>query len=102
MISHRSGGLWNDMAKDPQRAIVCDASALHADAASLDTLARMRLAAKRVGLELRIERLPDDLRSLLDFAGLAEALGLEPRREPEQREDALGVQEERHLGDPPA
>jgi STAS domain-containing protein len=90
------------MPGDNPYAIVCDASALKADAASLDMLARMQLAAKRAGVEIRIRRVPDDLLELLAFAGVADALGVEPGREPEQREDALGVEEEGHLGDSPA
>ena len=89
------------MARDTHCAIVCDASALEADLASADRLARLQLAAKRLGLEVRLRRAPRELRALLTLIGLAEALGVEPVRQAEQREDAGGVEEERHVGDTP-
>jgi hypothetical protein len=89
------------MARNTHCAIVCDASALEADLASADRLARLQLAAKRMGLELRLRRPPVELRALLTLVGLAEALGVEPVRQPEQREDPLGAEEERHVGDSP-
>ena len=72
------------------------------DIATVDALARLALAAKRIGLELRLADAPPALLELVAFAGLAEALGVEPGRQPEQREQPLGVEEERHLGDPAA
>jgi hypothetical protein len=101
MISAARGGLTYGMARNSHCAIVCDASALKADLASADRLARLQLAAKRIGMELRLRRAPAELRALLTLIGLAEALGVEPVGQPEQREDALGVEEERHVGDPP-
>jgi hypothetical protein len=73
-----------------------------ADLGTVDALARLRLAARRSGLELRFGRVPDELRELITFVGLAEALGLEPRGQAEEREERLGVEEERELADPPA
>jgi hypothetical protein len=89
------------MARENHCAIVCDASPLEADLASADRLARLQLAANRLGLELRLRRATVELRALLTLLGLAEVLGVEPVRQPEQREDSLGVEEERHVGDPP-
>jgi hypothetical protein len=41
-----------------------------------------------------------ELVELARFAGLAEALRLEPQRQPEEREERGGVEEERELPDP--
>jgi len=67
---------------------------------TVDALARLQLAAQRLGLELRVLHAPDELRELVDLAGLAEVLGVEPRGQAEEREQRLGVEEERELGDP--
>jgi anti-anti-sigma regulatory factor len=80
---------------------VCDLAALqHVDAGTVDALARLQLAVRRSGCELRLRHAPEELQSLLEFVGLSETLRLEPEREAEQREDPLGVEEERQLGDP--
>jgi anti-anti-sigma regulatory factor len=83
-------------------AVVFDASALDADLASVDRLARLQLATQRRGRALRLLGVSGELRALLTLTGLAGALGVEPRGQPEEREDALDVEEERQLGDPPA
>jgi hypothetical protein len=62
---------------------------------TIDRLARLRLAARRRGLDVRPVRVPDDVRELARFLGLAEALGIEARRQPEEREQRGGVEEER-------
>ncbi len=70
-------------------------STLRSDLASIETLARLRLrfrAARFMGASR-------ELGELAAFCGLASALGLEPRREPEEREERLGVEEEGELGD---
>ena len=71
-----------------------------ADLGTVESLARLRLAARRSGLELRLTRVPADLEELITFLGLAEALGLDPRGQAEEREQRLGVEEERELDDP--
>jgi hypothetical protein len=73
-----------------------------ADLGTVDALARLRLAARRRGLELRLAHVPDELRELITFVGLSEALGLGPLGKAEEREERLGVEEERELDDPPA
>jgi ABC-type transporter Mla MlaB component len=82
--------------------IVCDVSALAADAATVDALARLQLTARRCGHELALARAPKDLEELLAFIGLAEVLRVEPERQAEEREQRLGVEEARELDDPPA
>jgi ABC-type transporter Mla MlaB component len=82
--------------------IACDLAVFaEADAATLDALARLQLAAARLGVELRLHPVERELLELAAFAGLDGALRLEPCGEPEEREDPLGVEEERQLGDPP-
>jgi hypothetical protein len=71
-----------------------------ADLRTVESLARLRLAARRSGLELRLTRVSKELEELIIFVGLAEALGLEPRGQAEEREERLGVEEEGELGDP--
>ena len=70
--------------------------------AVVDLLARLHLAARRRGAELRIREASPELRELISLAGLEEVLRVEPRRQAEQREELLGVEEERQLRDPPA
>ena len=66
----------------------------------VDSLARLQLEARRLGLSLLVADAPDELCLLVRFCGLDEALRLEPRRQPEEREERLGVEEEAELGDP--
>jgi hypothetical protein len=68
----------------------------------VDALARLQLAARRSGYEVAVTAAPDDVLELIELAGLAEALCVEPLRQPEQREQRLGVEEERELPDPAA
>jgi hypothetical protein len=67
----------------------------------VDALARLAVAARRVGLSVRVPEAGADLRELAAFAGLADALALEERRQPEGREDA-GVEEVVQPDEPPA
>jgi gamma-glutamyl:cysteine ligase YbdK (ATP-grasp superfamily) len=82
--------------------IVCDVDGLVPDLAALDALARVQLAARRAGLELRLCNASPELCGLAAFAGLDAALGVEVERQPEEREQRRGVEEERELGDAPA
>jgi hypothetical protein len=65
------------------------------DLAIVDTLARLRLAGRRLGFDLRLYPSPQ-LRELIDLAGLADVLG-----QAEKGEEPLRVEEERELRDPP-
>jgi len=67
------------------------------DLGTVDALARLQLAGKRLGFEIRIVAPTKELLELLELAGLVEVLG-----QPEEREQALGVEEEGELGDPAA
>ena len=90
------------MAGPRPSTIVCDVSALAPDGLTVDALARLQLSARRVGLDLRLRRASGELEELLCFVGLREVLGVEPRGQPEEREERLGVEEERELDHPAA
>lgn len=70
---------------------------------TIDALARLRLDAGRLGLTVRLVGTTRELRELLGLAGLADrfviASAVEARRQPKQREEALGIQEEGDGGD---
>ena len=72
-----------------------------ADLALADHLARMQLAAKRLGGCIRIREASRTLCDLLELVGLSEVLGVEPWREAEGSEE-IGVQEVVDDGDPSA
>ena len=85
MSSHRCSG--------PRRRelSLCDVDEIvDPDPGSVDMLARLQLAARRIGCELR---------SLLALTGLDDVLLLtvEARRQPDERKEALGVEEEREF-----
>jgi ABC-type transporter Mla MlaB component len=87
--------------------IVCDVrDVIDPDAAALDALARLQLAARRSGREIRLRHASIELRELLALTGLSDAvplcgeLVLEPGRETEKGEQARGVEEEGDPDDP--
>lgn len=88
----------------PEGPILCDLSSLvEPDAVAVEVLARLQLAARRHGREVRLLHASSELLDLLALTGLDEAAGLcvETEREVEEREDRLGVEEERDAGDRP-
>ena len=68
----------------------------------VDVLARLQLVARRHGFELRVLETGEEVRCVIELAGLSAVLALEPRRQPEEREQRLGVEEEGQLHDPAA
>ena len=87
--------------------ILVDAATLgRPDAATIDALARLALTARRRGCRVRLVHAPADLRDLVVLVGLAGVLpcepgsGVQPRRQPEQREEPARVEEEHDPGDP--
>jgi hypothetical protein len=80
----------------------CDVRGLRADVAAVDALARLQLAARRAGFELRLVHASAELRCLIAFTGLGAVLRVEPQRKAEEREQSLGIEEERQLDDPAA
>jgi hypothetical protein len=81
---------------------LCDVGALPADAVAIDALARIQLAARRMGRRVVLRDAADELRDLLAFVGLTAELRIEPGGQAEQRKQGVGVEEERELTDPPA
>lgn len=65
---------------------------------AVDLLARLQLESRRRGVELRL-RVAPALRELIAFAGLEDALRVEPVGKTEAAEERAGVDEERELGD---
>lgn len=98
------------MALDGDPVLRCNVSQVtDPDMTTVAILARLQLAARRLGCEIRLQSCPEGLRELLALAGLEDALpvdsllcldGVEPRRQAEQREHPLRVQEEADPGDP--
>jgi hypothetical protein len=68
---------------------------------TVDALARMALAARRLGRNVELRRARPDLLELLVLAGLHE-LAVEVGRQPEEREIPGGVEEEHDPADPVA
>ena len=66
---------------------------------AVDLLARLHLAARHRGLDVRITA-PPELCELIAFCGLDDVLGVELQRQAEEREERRGVEEERELLDP--
>lgn len=56
------------------RIVVCDVRDLAPDAVTVETLARLRLAARRRGCEVSLRAPSDRLLELLDLVGLSETL----------------------------
>jgi hypothetical protein len=88
------------------RILVLDGRELEADLATVDVLARITLEARRGGRVLQVRHASDELRDLLALAGLTEVIPcrgdsvVEVRRQPEHREELLGVKEEGDRADP--
>ncbi len=53
---------------------VCDVATVEPDAVTVDALARLQLAARRTGCQVRLRHASDDLRELVAFMGLADVL----------------------------
>jgi hypothetical protein len=70
------------------------------DLSAVDALCRLALLARRHGAALRVHHVSPNLRELIDFLGLGDALGLEPLRKAEQGEQAGRVEEEADPTDP--
>jgi hypothetical protein len=80
---------------------IIDVSLLKADVATIDALARAQLAARRLGRQVRLRGASRELLELLALCGLEALLPVEMGRQAEQREQRLGVEEERELDDRP-
>ncbi|MFJ3233454.1 STAS domain-containing protein [Streptomyces sp. NPDC086787] len=81
------------------RVVVCDVGGLgQPGLGDVDLLARLQLTARRDGGRIRLRSPTPALLALLDLVGLR----FEVEGQPEQREPALGVQEEVEPGQPPS
>jgi anti-anti-sigma regulatory factor len=70
------------------------------DVAVIDRIARLQLAARELGLELRLVNVSPAVLELVDFCGLRDALGVEVQGQPEERKQAGRVEEEGDVRDP--
>jgi ABC-type transporter Mla MlaB component len=52
----------------------CDVSGVEPDAVTIDALARLQLAARRLGCDVRLENASPELRELIAFMGLNNVL----------------------------
>ncbi|HET9782351.1 MAG TPA: hypothetical protein VFR33_11305 [Candidatus Dormibacteraeota bacterium] len=66
--------------------VILNCARMAPDMASVDRIARLRLCMRRHGCDLRLANVSEELRQVIDLAGLAEMLGVEVQRQPEQRE----------------
>jgi hypothetical protein len=79
----------------------CDVGALPPDAGTVDMLARLELVANRLGRDVVLFGASNELLELLELFGLVDVLRVEMGGQPEQREERLGVEEEREADDAP-
>ena len=71
------------------------------DLGAVDRLARIQLGVRRGGRKLCLADASYELMALIDFAGLADVLRVEVKRQSEERKEPRGVEEESELTDPP-
>jgi ABC-type transporter Mla MlaB component len=64
-------------ANAPPMIVICDVREVRADAAAVDTLARLQLVAKRTGCRMRLRNASAELVALVAFMGLADVLPAE-------------------------
>lgn len=82
-------------------ALVCDVGGVNSpDLATIEALCRFRLAAADEGYAVELRDASPWLRELLDLCGLEGVLPLVDQRQPEEREQPGGVEEEIQPGDP--
>ena len=68
-------GLQGSMgARAPREIVICDVRRVEPDAASVDALARLQLAARRKGCLVRLRNASVELLELVSFMGLADVL----------------------------
>jgi hypothetical protein len=86
--------------------VVCDVGGLVADLVAVEALARLQLAARRRSCTLWLRHASPELDQLLELCGVRELLpgdrlGLNGRRQAEQREQPRRVEERVDPGDAP-
>ncbi len=91
-----------ELERSGAEVLICDVAALtHPNAGTIEALARLQLTARRLGRRVHLRHPSRELRELVDLCGLTDVLRVQPLRQPEQREQALGVEERVEMGDPP-
>jgi ABC-type transporter Mla MlaB component len=55
---------------NPPSVVLCDVEGVASDAVTVDALARLQLAARRHGCQVRLRGASDELRELVAFMGL--------------------------------
>ena len=110
VIDRASAVRVGDEVRDLLRAtgatlVVCDVGGLtQPNAATVDAVCRIRLAARRQRCRLRLRHASPKLLDLLDLMGLCDVVegcsGLDAERHSKEREHASGVEEERDPADP--
>jgi ABC-type transporter Mla MlaB component len=95
------------LARSGADVALCDVRGVDPDAVTVDALARLQLAARRSGCQVRLRHPSSELRELVAFMGLRDVLPeltlrLEPGGQAEEREERLCTEEERELDDPAA
>lgn len=84
--------------------VICDVGAIEEpDTVTIEALARLHLTARRLGRGIEVQGADPRLHDLVAFVGLSAVLPLmvEPRRQAEQREQPIGVEEVVDPLDPP-
>ena len=84
---------------------VCDVAALTGpDLCTVDALAQLQLAARKMGGQIRLRQASSELQELVALAGLGDVLlaelGLQPGRQAEEGKQLGGVKEGVHRDDP--
>jgi ABC-type transporter Mla MlaB component len=62
------------LARSGARVAVCEVGGVDVDAVTVDALARLQLAARRHGCQVRLRHAPEELRELVAFMGLTDVL----------------------------
>jgi ABC-type transporter Mla MlaB component len=66
------------LARRSSDVLLCDVAGVGCDAVTVDALARLQLAARRTGCQVRLCRASDELLELVAFMGLEDVLPGEP------------------------
>ncbi|HEY6379266.1 MAG TPA: STAS domain-containing protein [Candidatus Dormibacteraeota bacterium] len=70
-LCNRACGL---LERSDAAVVLCDVGSVGADAVTVDALARLQLAARRHGCQVRLRRASAELRELLAFMGVQDVL----------------------------
>jgi ABC-type transporter Mla MlaB component len=62
------------LSEESPAVALCDVHGVEPDAGTVDALARLQLAARRQGCQVRLRNASDELRQLVAFMGLADVL----------------------------